>query len=66
MRVHMGPHRNEMCDHFTPLIQRCFGCEFELEWQEIQRQNRVNTLLIGIAFIVLAIPATAIGILIGR
>jgi hypothetical protein len=55
-----------MCDHFTPLIQRCFGCEFELEWQEIQRQNRVNTLLIGIAFIVLAIPATAIGILIGR
>lgn len=27
MKVLMGPHGNEMCDHFTPLVEYCRGCE---------------------------------------
>lgn len=55
-KVHMGPHRNEMCDHWTDLTADCLGCEID---QRIYAERKQLTKYI-VAAGILAFLASAV------
>lgn len=52
MKTIIGPHRNEMCDHWMDLTEDCLACEIDHE--KAERRTVSNVVVLGGLVVVLA------------